>query len=185
MGSFGTHMFDLLNIVVDSEVEWVSGRLDPTSSPWAQWPDILDPAAMGFIVYRNGVRIALDAMEDVHQSIDILLFGTTGRLHILEDGASVRHWLRSDGSLDYEQPLAEHPFELPDQPENRHDAGTLAGLAELLECMETGREPSSTGTHGRQALEIIAAIHLSNRQDMRVVRLPLTGKDVEMDLKFR
>ena len=78
VGSFGTHMFDLLNIVVDSEVEWVSGRLDPTSRPWAQWPDILDPAAMGFIVYRNGVRIALDAMEDVHQSIDILLFGTTG-----------------------------------------------------------------------------------------------------------
>ena len=185
VGSFGTHMFDLLNIVVDSEVEWVSGRLDPTSRPWAQWPDILDPAAMGFIVYRNGVRIALDAMEDVHQSIDILLFGTTGRLHILEDGARVRHWLRSDGSLDYEQPLAEHPFELPDQPENRHDAGTLAGLAELIECMETGRESSSTGTHGRQALEIIAAIHLSNRQDMRVVRLPLTGKDVEMDLKFR
>ena len=74
---------------------------------------------------------------------------------------------------------------MPAQPENRHDAGTLTGLAELLECMETGREPSSTGVHGRQALEIIAAIHVSSRQDMRVVRLPLSGEDVEMDLKFR
>ncbi len=185
VGSFGTHMFDLLNIVVDSEAEWVSGRLDPTSKPWPAWPDILDPAAMGFIVYKNGVRIALDAMEDVRQPIDILLFGTTGRLHILGDGANVRHWLRPDGSTDYEEPLVEHPFELPAQPENRHDAGTLTGLAELLECMETGREPSSTGVHGRQALEIIAAIHISSRQDMRVVRLPLSGEDIEMDLKFR
>jgi len=185
VGSFGTHMFDMLNIVVDSEVEWISGRLDPTSKPWPQWPDILDPAAMGFIVYRNGVRIALDAMEDVRQPIDILLFGTEGRIHILEDGANVSYWLRADGSTDYQDPLLEKPFELPAQPENRHDAGTLAGLAELIECIETGSEPSSTGAHGRQALEIIAAIHLSSRQNMQMVHLPLADEDVQMDLRFR
>ena len=188
VGDVGTHLFDALNIIVDSEVEWVSGRLDPASEPWPRWPDILDPGVMGFIVYRNGVRVAIDAMDDVRQPIDIMLFGTRGRLHFLEDGAHIRYWARDEepgGPYDGSVPLPERPFPAPPPPEDKSAHGTIEGLAELLGCIEQKREPSSTGAHGRQALEIIVAFHLSSQDNMQPVRLPLTGSAIQLDLKFR
>jgi len=188
VGSMGTHIFDALNIIVDDEVEWVSGRLDPTSEPWPQWPDLLDPGAMGFIVYRNGVRVAVDVMDDVRQPIDILLFGTRGRLHFLEDGAHIKYWARDEepeGPYDGFVPLPERPFAAPPPPKDKSTHGTVEGLAELLDCIEQKREPSSTGAHGRHVMEIIVAFHLSSQDNMQPVRLPLTGEALQLDLRFR
>jgi predicted dehydrogenase len=190
IGSVGTHFLDVLNMVVDDQVAWVSGRLDPASRPQPRWPDILDPGAMGLIVYRNGLRVALDAMEDTCSHFDILLTGNKGKLHVLRDAAEFHYWAR-DAEVTpleaYRSQEALQPRELPGAPTGaRTTAGTEAvGLAELLECIERRREPSSTGTHGRHALETIVALHLSSRQNMQPVHLPLTGEAAQLDLRFR
>jgi hypothetical protein len=59
------------------------------------------------------------------------------------------------------------------------------GLQDLLECIDGQREPASTGAHGRHALEVIAALHLSSRNNMQPVSLPVTGDALQFDLKFR
>jgi predicted dehydrogenase len=189
IGSVGTHFLDALNMVVDDEVAWVSGRLDSESKPQPQWPDILDPGAMGVVVYRGGLRVALDAMEDTCSSFDILLTGNKGQLHVLRDAAEYRYWARDAEVTSreaYRDQSALPPKELPGAPRGERVIGTeKEGLAELLACIEHKREPSSTGAHGRHALETIVAFHLSSRNNMQPVQLPLTGEAVQLDLRFR
>jgi predicted dehydrogenase len=189
IGSVGTHFFDALNLVVDDEVAWVSGRLDPTSTPQPQWPDLLDPGGMGFLVYRNGLRVAVDAMDDVRSSFDIYLLGDKGRMHVLRDAAEFRYWARERAITPQEAYREQVPIparELPGAPPGERLLGTeLDGLRELLACIEQRREPSSTGAHGRHALEIIVALHLSSRDNMRPVHLPLAGDALHLDLRFR
>jgi predicted dehydrogenase len=190
IGSVGTHYLDMLNMVVDDQVAWVSGRLDPTSRPQPRWPDILDPGAMGIIAYRNGLRVALDAMEDTCSHFDILLTGNKGKLHVLRDGAEFLYWARDAEVTPVEAYRSQGALQLRSLPGaptgERTTAGTeKEGLTELLDCIERRREPSSTGAHGRHALEVIAALHLSSRNNMQPVHLPLTGEAVQLDLKFR
>jgi myo-inositol 2-dehydrogenase/D-chiro-inositol 1-dehydrogenase len=188
VGSVGTHYFDALNMVVDDTVAWVSGRLDPASQPQPQWPDILDPGGMGTLVYRNGARITVDAMEDTHSSYDVYLFGTRGQLHVLRDGREFRYWAH-DEEVPARQMYSQGPpipaREPPAAPTTPRPEDWQVGLEELLECIGGQREPASTGAHGRHALEVIAALHLSSRNNMQPVSLPLTGDAVQLDLKFR
>jgi UDP-N-acetyl-2-amino-2-deoxyglucuronate dehydrogenase len=188
VGSMGTHIFDTLNLLVGSDATWVSGRLDPSSQPWPQWPDILDPGAMGFIVYGNGVRIAVDVMEDVRQPIDLLLYGARGRLHVLEDARKVSYWAREQEAEDAYAgfvSLSPHPFQPPSPPADWDAHGVVEGLIELIACIEQDRESSSNGAHARHALEIIVAFHLSSRNNMQPVHLPLSGDALAVDLSFR
>ena len=55
----------------------------------------------------------------------------------------------------------------------------------MLECIGSGREPLSSATHGRHALEVIAALHHSSRSNMQPVSLPLAPEVAARDLKFR
>lgn len=188
VGSMGTHLFDALNLVVDSDAAWVSARIDPSSQPWPQWPDVLDPGAMGFITYRNGVRIAVDVMDDVRQPIDMLFYGSRGRLYAMEDAKNIQYWARDaepEGPYQGFIALPPQPFQSPPPPQDLSAHGAKEGLAELLECIENGREPASTGAHGRAVLEIIVAFHLSNQKQMQPVALPLTGDAIDLDLNFR
>jgi predicted dehydrogenase len=189
LGSVGTHYFDALNMVIDDEVAWVSGRLDPASTPQPQWPDILDPGGMGTLVYRNGARIAVDAMEDTHTAFNMYHFGTKGQLHVLRDGREFRLW-----ALDEEVPARQMYAQGTPLPQRElavvpggapSSADWQAGLEELLACVDQQREPSSTAAHGRHALEVIAALHLSSRHNMQPVALPLRGEVARLDLKFR
>lgn len=188
IGSMGTHLFDALAMVVDSEVAWVSARLDPSSRPWPQWPDIVDPGAMGVLVFRNGVRVAVDVMDDVRQPIDMMFYGTRGSLQLLRDGFEIRYLARDAEAVGpYEGfgALSERDFPAPPPPADLNAYGTVDGLTELIDCIRHDREPASTGAHGRHALEIIVAMHLSSRQNMQPVQLPLAGADLDYDAAFR
>jgi predicted dehydrogenase len=188
VGSVGTHYFDAINMLVDDQVAWVSGRLDPASQPQPQWPDILDPGGMATLVYQNGARITVDAMENTHSSFDVYLFGTKGQLHFLRDGREVQYW-----AFDEEVPARTRYSPSPPVPARAPPVTAAgpgpedwqAGLQDLLSCIGQQRQPESTGGHGRHALEVIVALHESSRQSMQPIHLPLTGDAVQRDLRFR
>ena len=49
----------------------------------------------------------------------------------------------------------------------------LNALDDILQCLEEGAQPQSSGDDGRQAFEMITAIHLSHRKNRAFVEFPL------------
>ena len=58
------------------------------------------------------------------------------------------------------------------------------GYRELMQCIETGETPTSSGEDGMKALEIVVGFHLSSQSGGGPVALPIPGPDrgFEMEL---
>ena len=180
VGSNGTHFFDALNFILDSTpvevVGKVSRQLSTKLDADPEWSERLaaDPGAFGFIIYANGVRMAVDCMSDVLLPYTYMFCGTRGRLDVFERGWQVQYRARSsdvrsirDAKENYVQ------TEIPPLPVWVDDEAVQSGYRELMECIETGARPTSSGEDGRLVLETIVAFHISSDAGMTPVRLPL------------
>lgn len=192
IGSNGTHFFDAINFMLDSQPVEVVGRvqrgLDLTrveEHPVYSTRSLADPGASGVITYANGARIAVDCLNDVLLPYTYLFGGSKGRIDLEEVSWQIDYRARDADTRSHREAwtiparreFAQNGLEADGESEQR-------GYQELLDCIETGKRPTSTGEDGRLALETIVAFHLSSDAGMTPVSLPLppSANDYHLDI---
>jgi predicted dehydrogenase len=182
VGSSGTHLFDAINYILDSEPVAVSGRLQRgldlsrvDEHPVYKTVSHLDPGVYGYITYANGARIAIDGCFDVLLPITYAFAGTRGRIELDELSSRIELETRDSDTRSHNEarrlPLNMRDFPRPEPEANGEPEGK--GYREMLACIESGARPASAGEDGRMALEIIVAFHLSDEAGGAEISLPL------------
>lgn len=162
----GTHLFDLLRFYFGN-VNWVEGRISANPSSNAA-----DPNIDGWLGFASGTVAAIQACDvRAYTIFEIDLLGTKGRLRVTSHGldAEFEEARKSERYSGYRELF---PASLPIDGNCSHEA-MLCGVAHLLDCMECGRKPISSGEDGRAALEIICGLSQSALECGKRVELPL------------
>jgi predicted dehydrogenase len=192
IGSNGSHFFDALDFMLDSQPVEVVGRvqrgLDLTrveEHPVYSTRSLDDPGACGIITYANGARIAVDCLNDVLLPYTYLLGGSRGRIDLEEVSWQIDYRARDTDTRSHRDAWTvparrDFPQNGPEEdgtPERR-------GYQEMIDCIGSGARPTSSGEDGRLALETIVAFHLSSDAGTTPVSLPLLSSAVEYQLKI-
>lgn len=169
----GTHLFDVLRFFF-GDVLWVQGRHSSNSSPNPK-----DPNIDGWLYFQDGFSAAVQACDVKNYLIfEINILGTKGRLRVMSSGFDIQfeHVAQSKYFTGYRELFpAKPPVDAtgPRQP-------MLGGVAHILDCLEHGTSPLSSGLDGRRALEIICGLHESAAAGGSRVSLPLESSSIEV-----
>ncbi len=157
-----SHTFDLLNYLNgDLRTSWLIGDLDEAA---------FDPGASAYMIYENGVRAYVNAVEGNPIMFRVEAIGTAGTIVI--GNFDLELYRSNPGSTRPE--LIRHPFPqvLPAQ------SPMTVLVNELLDALEGGPAPVSTGDTALQALEQIAAIYASDAANNSRIDFPLTDRSL-------
>jgi len=156
----GSHLFDLLRYMINSDVDWVFCHLE-------EEPGLVDPGGDGLVMYRNGARAHVSIARTrpkVFSAFDFI--GTEGRIIM---GRYDYRWWKIQGNG---RPVpVERPF--PGSHDGR--SGMYVAVQELIDAIEGGEEPASRLEHGRMALELAVAMLMSGQRG-EAVHLPIMDK---------
>lgn len=178
----GSHFFDTMRFLTDSEPTSVIGFIDRRGSPNPRGPQFTDPGAFGVLRFYNGTRGFLDMCEDLGVPPKVEIVGSIGRITIDDSSNS---WLvesregrdRTERLGKYDLPLVSRPF--PIEP---IDVVKLAEKA-INEMLHDER-PSCGGADGLAALHMIMGFHISDREGNIPTELPLPAKYHEFAVNF-
>jgi len=169
LGSFGTHMFDAVSMLLDSSPAAVSGTLDPFVPPDCRGPEFHDPGGWGIVRFDNGVRVHVEASPGVSLPHGFRVFGTLGRIDVHREAADVHLWTGEMRTI----------TSPPDRP-----SSLAIAVDEIATHLSGGPEVCSTDREAREALEVITAFHVSSRLGGQWVSLPLEGQDRDLEVKM-
>jgi predicted dehydrogenase len=178
----GSHFFDLMRFLSDSEADTVVGFIDKRGTPNPRGAQFTDPGAFGIVRFRNGMRGFVDMYEDLGIPPKIEIIGSIGWVVIDESKDS---WLiesregrdRLERLGRYDLPLVAHQF-----PAEALDPIRLfeRTIKEIL-----GEEPiSCTGTDGLADLQMIMGFHTSDHEGSIPLSLPLSSKYDDLVINF-
>jgi predicted dehydrogenase len=152
----GSHLFDLLRLYF-GDVAWVETRASHRRSPL---PD--DPNVDGTLWFDQGFPVMLQACDTAsYYVLEIAILGTEGRLRIKTGTYEAVEWEEARPS-----PYASEYRDLVSAPPPLPDVDTrpeimLAGVANLIACLERKATPLCTGVDGLRAVEIFDAVRAS------------------------
>jgi predicted dehydrogenase len=172
----GTHLFDLLRLYL-GDMAWVSGCMSASASPNAA-----DPNIDGWLGLKNGAVVALQALDAAAYTIfEIVLLGTKGRLRLGSHGfrAEFEEALPSEKFSGYRELF---PAPLPVEGEFTQEL-LISGIAHLIDCVQHGTKPVSSGEDGRAALEVICALSQSALECGRRIDLSFASSSVAISSK--
>jgi len=167
----GAHLFDLLRFFF-GEVQWVQGIYSQTPSGNPNDPDV-----DGWLRFVGGPLVALQSCGVQHYTIfETTILGTLGRLRLESLGFNIQCEGVSDSPrfAGYRELM---PATSPVQPGGPPEF-MLQGVAHLLNCLERGERPLSSGLDGRRALEIICALRESAEAHGKRIELPLESSPI-------
>jgi predicted dehydrogenase len=159
----GTHLYDLLRFLTNSDVAWVFGDVMNAESPF-------DPGGAGMMRFQNGVDALINVRVGHAAPLEIDIVGSAGRIRI---GSALFPELYSKDASTGELVRRGFPGSIWGT-----SAMTVA-VRELLDAIETGTEPASDLHDGRAAVEVAVAFHLSS-QKRAPIALPVTEIDYEI-----
>jgi predicted dehydrogenase len=162
-----THAADLLLFLAgDPPVEFVQGTIICKDEDWEGNRLHTDPAiASGYVRFANGVHGYLT----VGTGAEVEICGTKGKLRTLNNGAAC-HWRRVTEPY---RILEDTPF--PDVP---RESGTLNGIEDIAEALDSGRETQGSIQCARRSLEMLLGMIESHRLGGRRVPLPLENRSL-------
>jgi predicted dehydrogenase len=173
---WGTHWFDMLFFYNgETPAAWVLGQIDSRTEKSA-FGVPLEDQGISYVGFQNGVRgllITGDALPqaDGPQRTALgaaqRLIGTGGVIEVNGPGSRVR-LLNADAAGFQEVPLDGAPASI--------EGAIAAGIADLLDCLESGAEPELAARKALRATELIFATYESSRRRARV-DLPLEIDD--------
>jgi len=186
MMNMGSHLFDSMHILF-GDVEWVWGHLRKDGRPVT--PEdietdghrgtgyIVGETATIYLQFQNGVAGIAEWIPDFDQTrYGVEIIGSEGRLALKNPARDLYHYPEPVyGPTEWqsweqiELTPEENPYDYP----HRSTAERLC--REMLAHIEGGPEPSSCGREAMKAIEIVMAVHESNRRGC-IVRLPLTDR---------
>ncbi|MGH2352802.1 MAG: Gfo/Idh/MocA family protein [Chloroflexota bacterium] len=170
----GTHYADIMAYLAgDPQPAWALGSVEPippdAKSPTAR----VDPPGSGYVEMHNGVRFFLEGVSG--GAITFVISGAGGKLVVLNDARDAELWRRPTGSAD--RWLRR---ETVDQPSQERSPVLLA-LEDLVESIDTGREPACSERHAARAMELCLALHASHRRGGARVTFPLEDDALSVD----
>lgn len=174
----GTHTYDLTNYFVgDTPTAWLIGHVEEPTSQMTAVPTQrgVDVGGTAYAVYQNGIRAFLNG-RDGHTQLSIEICGNKGVIRLMGDDAQL--WKRNEDSL-FRQ-LLKYPFHRM----RRYTAPMVYLLEDLIEAMETGREPISSGPTARHALQQIFATHYSSQHDNCKVTFPFNEREMRAPFQW-
>ncbi len=165
------HNIDLLRWMMGDEVEEVVGMTDQLNHPYLECEDI----GIALVRFKNGSYGIIEGTTDVYpKNLEetLYLFGERGT--VKAGGTSVNKieaWQFADGK-DEEAKVID---EFHETPPNVYGFGHTSLYADMIDAIETDREPYVNAEAGKRALEMVLAIYKSATEG-KTVKLPL--KDV-------
>lgn len=168
----GTHCFDLLNYFAgDVPTRWLMGHAEGPTAQMTAIPTQRgeDVGGTAYVVYENGIRAFFNG-RDGSPILQAHIYGTEGMI-IIDDNEAQLWKLDSRGRF---RDLHKHRFP---QMMYYHSPMTFL-LTDLIEAIETGREPMSSGRTARHALAQILATHYSSQRDNQKVNFPFEELDM-------
>ena len=163
----GTHMFDLALMFADDEVKSGLG--------WLSDPDNFDSGGVGLFETQDGVRIFIDVSSGMNHGFQVDFIGQDGIIKILDGGFQFECW-SIDQSSEFRLMAKKHlPINYPIQN------CWLNAIDDLIDCIETGTRPRSSGTNGRSAFEMITAIHQSDQNGRNPIDFPLLNRGLVIE----
>lgn len=183
IGNNAIHFFDTARYITDSEASWAIGFTDKTGTPNPRGKQFADPGGYGIVGFSNGTRFFVDTSEDTGVQYSFQIVGEYGRIIIdeLNDVWEIRARNAETRPLAltrYGSDMPRVPFQ-SDGPFDIVDL-TSRGLAELV----SGKPVSCIANDGKKSLEMVVAFHVSDEAGNMKVQLPLTGKDLDTEIKI-
>lgn len=162
-----THAADmLLYMAGDAEIDFVQGTIICNDEDWEGNRLNADPAiAGGYVRFSNGVH----GYNTAGTGPEFEVCGTKGKLRTLNNGASCH--FRKAG--EYPRILEDVPF-----PEVPRDTGTVMGIKNIAESLDTGEETQGPIQLARRSQEMLMGMIESHRLGGGHVRLPMVNRSL-------
>ena len=165
----------------DADVGWVIGWV--SGDPWSEY----DQGGAGYIRFTNGVEAFFDRGNTARYGVEVR--GTEGTL--VSDYRHVRMWRIRDDDGPAGRQFEPVEGMLPedelypgsktyDSNGWRHFPRNNATASTLIDALENGTEPISSGDNGRRALEIGIALRESHRRGHVPVSCPLADRSLQI-----
>lgn len=162
------HGIDLLRWTFGDEVDEVFGMTRQVQHPYLEAEDV----GMAVVRFRNGAIATIEGTVNVYpKNLEetLYVFGETGTVKI--GGTSTNNidvWDFAD-----EDESDQENKGLKEQTSNVYGNGHTSLFRDMIEAIETGRDPYIDAVAGRNALEMVLAIYKSRKEGCPV-KLPLT-----------
>ena len=170
----GSHDTDAMTFFTgDPEPDFAVGHIEPAELNKHGKP-IEDARGNGYIVHKNGVRFFIEG-RSFQRSTSFVISGTKGRIHTINDCRHVDLWRHpEDPSTRWmsHEPQVEVPF-VKSPP--------LQQLEDLVDALDTGREPICTARQAARFMEYGLALHSSHRRGGGRVSFPLEDQSLSVD----
>ena len=162
------HNIDLLRWMMGNEIETVMGMTDRLNHEYIEAEDF----GIALIKFKNGTYGIIEGTTDIYpKNLEetLYLFGQKG---IIKAGGisvnKIEEWCFSDLSDDPEK-IKE---EFGENPPNVYGFGHSPLYADVIDAIETQRDPYVTAEDGKRALELVLAIYKSAAEG-QPVKFPL------------
>ena len=168
----GTHTVDLALFLVNDKPIKVSGFI--SDEP------VADPGGSGMVVCENGSVIFINCIATRKQyESNTTIAGTEGRIYYSESKAIWKYAPLVEASSVYGSTYKWR--DIPDMPGSEYHDYYYATV-EAVRCLQEERDSISSGIDGKQALELITAMHVSHKTD-NVVRIPLDDEFTSIEIR--
>ncbi len=161
------HYTDLLQWFMGSDADEVFAYTDRVAHPYTEAEDL----GLAVVKFKNGSYGMIEGTINVYPknlSDSMALFGETGTVSLegktLDD---VKAWIFADGPQSRDDAVSEY---------NIYDMGSghVPFYRNVIDSIESHREPLCSAVEGRKALELVLAIYKSQKTGAPV-KLPLSG----------
>lgn len=165
-----SHLFDVLRMFLgdaESVSAWIND--DPTKD---------DPNMDVRMRFKNGTNVTVQSVAlQSFLVFEIDIYGTNGRLRIQDNGFKLSYW-KANRSSKYKG--LNELFEEVSPIEIHPKTMITNAIQDIVECLQTGREPACTGEDGYKALELICASKLSVNKNNNYISLPLIDNNLNI-----
>ena len=167
------HGIDLLRWMLGDEVEEVFGFTRRQFHDYIQAEDV----GMAVLKFKNGAIATIEGTTNIYpKNLEetLYLFGEKGTVKL--GGTSTNNIDVWDFSEETEEDQANKGFQ--EATSNVYGNGHTSLYADVIDAIETGREPYVSAQAGKNALEVVLAIYKSQKEG-RAVQLPLEDFSTE------
>lgn len=178
----GSHFFDLMRFMSDSEPSSLIGFVDKRGTPNPRGPQFTDPGAFCLLQFENGMRGFVDMYEDLGIPPRIDIVGSIGRVSIDE---TTNSWvIETRQGDDRTQPLGKYDLKLVKQVLPTEPLDPLRLVERTIDEMLSERPLACSGRDGLAALQMVMGVHASDAEGNKHLPLPLPDTYRKLAINF-
>ncbi|MBC8234642.1 hypothetical protein H8E77_34295, partial [bacterium] len=160
-----THAADMLSYLAgDPEIDFVQGTIVCKDTDWEKNRLNVDPAiASGYVRFANGVH----GYNTAGTGPEFEVCGTKGKMRTLNNGMTCQFRKAGENT---------HILEDVSFPDVPRESGTVMGIKDIAESLDTGRETQGPIQLARRSQEMLMGMIESHRLGGARVKLPMVNR---------